>query len=73
MIENITTLAVLGLGMNELLVVLLIAMLVFGAARIPEIAKSLGKSIREFKKGASEGADDDEKKNAVKPEDKPKT
>ncbi len=47
-----------GLGMQELLIVLLIAVLIFGAGRIPEIAKSMGKAIREFKKAGKEVSDD---------------
>ena len=43
-----------GWGMTELLVVLGIGILIFGAARIPDIAKSLGKAIKEFKKAGSE-------------------
>ena len=43
-----------GLGINELLVFLGIAVLLFGASRIPEVARSLGKAIREFKAGARE-------------------
>jgi len=38
-----------GLGMPELLVILVIALLVFGAGRLPEIGSSLGKAIRGFK------------------------
>ena len=38
-----------GLGMGELLVIFLVALLLFGAKRLPEIGKSLGKGIREFK------------------------
>ncbi len=38
-----------GLGMPELLVVLVIALLVFGAGRLPEIGNSLGKAIRGFR------------------------
>ena len=43
-----------NIGFPELLVILLIVLLVFGAARLPEIARSLGKSIQEFKKGVKE-------------------
>ena len=39
-----------NLGMTELLVILMLLLLVFGAKRLPEIGSSMGKSIREFKK-----------------------
>ena len=38
-----------GLGMWEVLLIMLVALLVFGAKRLPEIGSSLGKGIREFK------------------------
>jgi sec-independent protein translocase protein TatA len=41
---------VFGLGMPELLVILLIALVVFGAAKLPQIGSSLGTAIREFKR-----------------------
>jgi sec-independent protein translocase protein TatA len=47
-------------GIWELLLVLLIVLLVFGAAKLPQIGESLGKAIRNFRKGLS---GDDEKKN----------
>lgn len=47
----------MGIGWGELIVILLIALLIFGANRIPEIAKALGKSIKEFKKGLNETED----------------
>ncbi len=40
-----------GIGMPELLIILVICVLVFGAAKLPEIGKALGKAISEFKKG----------------------
>jgi len=43
-----------GIGMPELLVILLICLLVFGAAKLPEIGRSIGKTISEFKKGMKE-------------------
>ena len=41
-----------GLGMPELVVILVIALLVFGAGRLPEIGSSLGKAIKGFKEAA---------------------
>jgi len=47
---NTAIFAFLGnLGIGEIVVILLILLLVFGAKRIPEIARSLGKASREFK------------------------
>ena len=43
-----------GLGMPELLVILVVVLLLFGASRLPEIGSGLGKAIRGFKKGAQE-------------------
>ena len=40
-----------NIGLPELLVILLIVLLLFGAKRLPEITRGLGKSIHEFKKG----------------------
>ncbi|MCX7820109.1 MAG: twin-arginine translocase TatA/TatE family subunit [Brevinematales bacterium] len=52
----------MGIGWGELIVILLIALLIFGANRIPEIARSLGKSLKEFKKGMNEKDDEIDKK-----------
>ena len=41
------------IGLPELLIILLIVLLVFGAGKIPQIAKSLGEGIKEFKKSMS--------------------
>jgi len=43
-----------GLGMPELIVILIIALLVFGASRLPEIGSGIGKAIRNFKGGIKE-------------------
>jgi len=46
-----------GIGMQEILIILLIVLLLFGAKKIPEMAKGLGKGIREFKKAARDVKD----------------
>jgi sec-independent protein translocase protein TatA len=43
-----------GLGMWEILLIFLVALLLFGAKRLPEIGSSLGKGIREFKSSVRE-------------------
>lgn len=43
-----------GLGSSELMLILLVFVVLFGAHKIPELAKSLGKGIREFKKAAKD-------------------
>ncbi len=43
-----------GLGAQELLLILLVILLLFGAKRIPEIARGLGKGMSEFKKAMNE-------------------
>lgn len=46
-----------NVGMGELIIILLIVLLFFGAKRLPEVAKGLGKSIRSFKDGMSDITD----------------
>ena len=50
----------------EILVVLFVVLLLFGSSRLPQLARGMGKSISEFKKGISEGESDDEKELAEK-------
>ena len=45
-------------GLPEMLVVLFIVLLIFGANRLPDLAKGIGKSIKNFKDATKEGADD---------------
>ncbi len=59
-----------GLGYQELLVILVIVLILFGANRLPELAKSLGSSVKEFKKGINEGKSDDTAQTAHKEEEK---
>ncbi|MFP4353292.1 MAG: twin-arginine translocase TatA/TatE family subunit [Puniceicoccaceae bacterium] len=47
-----------NLGAMEIFLILLIVLLLFGARRLPELSRSMGKSLREFKKATSEVEDD---------------
>jgi sec-independent protein translocase protein TatA len=53
-----------GLGSQELLVILVIVLVLFGANKLPQLARSLGSSLKEFKKGIDEGQ---AKEASVKP------
>lgn len=55
-----------GLGLPEILLILVIALLIFGAARLPEIGRSLGKALSEFKKGTKEFTEDNSKEDDKK-------
>ena len=58
-----------GLGVPELMVILVIALVIFGPSKLPQIGSGLGKAIRDFKKGVSgdeEEVDKDGKKENAK-------
>jgi len=48
-----------NIGGPELLIILVVVLLLFGASKLPGLARSIGASAKEFKKGIEEGADDD--------------
>ena len=54
-----------GLGYQELLIILVIVLVLFGANRLPELARSLGSSVKEFKKGVNEAQKDETTSSAV--------
>ncbi len=57
-------------GIPEVLVIVFVVLLLFGAKRIPELFRSLGKSLNEFKKGMAEG---EPEKKSDKPSEPPKS
>lgn len=57
----------MGIGMNELLVIALIILLIFGGKKIPELMKGLGKGVKSFKDGVN-GLDADDGKAKDKEE-----
>jgi len=48
-----------GLGTGELLVILVVVLVLFGGAKLPKLARSLGQAQSEFKKGITEGDSDE--------------
>ena len=52
---NQTFLAIGGLGTPELIVIVLVIFLLFGATRLPQLAKALGQSKKAFREGIEEG------------------
>lgn len=53
-----------GLGIQELLIILAIALVIFGPSKLPQIGSGLGKAIRDFKKGVSSDDNEDDVKEA---------
>lgn len=47
-----------GLGTTELLVILVLVLIIFGAGKLPQVGKSLGEGLRNFKDGMKDGAAD---------------
>ncbi len=66
-------LEIIGLGMpgqTELIVIVFVILLLFGAKKLPELSRSLGKSLGEFKKGQKEGTEPDKEDEPEKIEAK---
>jgi len=55
-----------GLGVPELMVILVIALVIFGPSKLPQIGSGLGKAIRDFKKGVTESNDEENSKESHK-------
>jgi sec-independent protein translocase protein TatA len=50
----------MNLGATELLIVLVIVLVVFGGAKLPKLARSIGQAQKEFQDGVTEGVQDDD-------------
>ena len=61
------------IGTTEILLIVFAILLLFGARKLPELARSMGSSVNEFKKGMNEGAVDKDKDTSLRSSDsKPK-
>jgi sec-independent protein translocase protein TatA len=60
-----------NIGPLEIIVVLIIVLIVFGPKRLPEMGRSLGRGIREFKNSVTGGDDEDEAREIERPRDEP--
>lgn len=56
-----------GLGVTELIIILVIVLIIFGAGKLPKIAKSIGEGIKEFKKATKEKESKKEKEEKEEP------
>ena len=55
----------MNLGAPELLIVLVVILVLFGGAKLPKLARSLGQAQKEFKDGLSDGLDDEQKLSLI--------
>ncbi|WP_276353882.1 twin-arginine translocase TatA/TatE family subunit [Cohnella caldifontis] len=64
-----------GIGASGIILLVLIALLLFGPNKLPELGRAFGRTLREFKKGANDLVDDSQDRGArrvdVSPEEKP--
>ncbi|MGE5309645.1 MAG: twin-arginine translocase TatA/TatE family subunit [Sphaerimonospora mesophila] len=58
-----------NIGVPELVVILVILLLLFGAKKLPELARSIGSSAKELRSSMKDGTKDDDKKSASKKQD----
>ncbi len=55
-----------GLGTQELIIILVLVLIVFGAGKLPQVGGALGKGLRNFKAGIKEGDEKDEEEEKAK-------
>ena len=55
-----------GIGVTGIILLVLLALLLFGPNKLPELGRAFGRTLREFKSGAREIMDDDDRKDSEK-------
>ena len=55
-----------GIGMSELIIILIIVLIIFGAGKLPQVGGALGKGLRNFKDGVKEGGEENSAKDPDK-------
>lgn len=58
-----------GLGTTELIIILVLVMIIFGAGKLPQVGGALGKGLRNFKDGVKEGNEEKNEKDPDKIDD----
>ena len=58
-----------GLGTTELIIILVLVMIIFGAGKLPQVGGALGKGLRNFKDGVKEGDEEKDEKDPDKIDD----
>jgi len=64
MLKLLGGLAIIGLGPTELIIILLIIFLIFGATQLPKLSRALGESMHELRRGLKTPEDEEEKDKA---------
>ena len=59
-----------GLGTTELIIILVLVMIIFGAGKLPQVGGALGKGLRNFKDGVKEGNEEKSEEESEKIDDK---
>ena len=57
----------MGIGFPEMMVVLVIALIIFGPSKLPKLGEGLGKAIRNFKQGMREGVAEQQEAKKIEP------
>jgi sec-independent protein translocase protein TatA len=60
-----------GLGTSELIIILILVLIIFGAGKLPQVGKSLGQGLRNFKDGMKDGEKGESDQNEIDTQKKP--